>query len=212
MRDRFAAFEAVKWLALLAMVVDHINLIVLDGSQPWMHAVGRFAAPAFGVCFGIGLAHSRDPAAAAYRLMAPAAVAGIAWWLAGHPEQVGNILFTFALCALAAACATISHAAGVLGLATAMAVVHFVQLEAGYAFVILVAAAYLAERTGAKWLHVVAAGPFVAAIATPGLVAGLLAPHLARRLPWNVPRHPGVLAWAYPAHIAALAGLHAFVA
>ena len=80
-----AHLELVKWLAFVAMVVDHVDLFLFNRTVPWMFEVGRFAAPAFAICFGIGLAFTRDAVAVADRLMWPAVLAQCIWILLAPP-------------------------------------------------------------------------------------------------------------------------------
>ncbi len=39
--------EAIKWLAVLLMTLDHVNYHLLQGAYPWMHSAGRIALPLF---------------------------------------------------------------------------------------------------------------------------------------------------------------------
>ena len=48
---RAAALGALKWLALVAMTLDHVNTHLL-GSRPDLYAVGRLAFPLFACVFG----------------------------------------------------------------------------------------------------------------------------------------------------------------
>jgi TraX protein len=51
-----ATLGAAKWLALLLMVVDHVNTYLLGASQPWMGALGRISMPLFALVLGCNLA------------------------------------------------------------------------------------------------------------------------------------------------------------
>jgi hypothetical protein len=46
-----AALNALKWLALVAMTLDHVNTYLL-GSRPDLYAIGRLAFPLFACVFG----------------------------------------------------------------------------------------------------------------------------------------------------------------
>ena len=48
--------EALKWLALLLMTLDHVNKHLLHASVPELFAVGRLALPLFGFVLGYNLA------------------------------------------------------------------------------------------------------------------------------------------------------------
>lgn len=50
------ALEALKWLALLAMTVDHVNTYLLAPREPALYAVGRLAFPLFAFVLGANLA------------------------------------------------------------------------------------------------------------------------------------------------------------
>lgn len=206
MRRHLGGLELVKWLALAAMLVDHVDMILLHRSQPWMYEVGRFALPAFAVCFGIGLARSRDPMAVGLRLIAPAMLAQVAWFYAGRPDPV-NILVTFFGCAMTLGIALVNRP---IGIGTAVALVALsTDLEGGVLTMLMVFAGWLSQRVGSQWPHAIAAAPWLFFFVSPGAVAGLLAPHVAARLEVALPRVPGLLAWAYPAHIAGLAAIAA---
>lgn len=92
------AIEAIKWVALISMTVDHANLAVLGRWLEWGNLVGRFAFPLFAFLVGWNLA--RADAAGLDRAMRRFAMAalvsqpafvlltGQAWWQ-------GNVMFTF---------------------------------------------------------------------------------------------------------------------
>ena len=50
------AVEALKWLALVLMTIDHINSYLLDRQVGWMYAVGRIAMPLFAAVLAWNLA------------------------------------------------------------------------------------------------------------------------------------------------------------
>lgn len=49
------SIEAVKWLAVIAMVVDHVNKYLFNGSLPYMFEIGRLALPLFLMAFAYNL-------------------------------------------------------------------------------------------------------------------------------------------------------------
>lgn len=51
-----ASLSAIKWLALVLMVLDHGNKFLLSGSQAWMYAMGRVSMPLFAFVLGYNLA------------------------------------------------------------------------------------------------------------------------------------------------------------
>ena len=205
MRPHAGGLELVKWAGFAAMVADHIDLILCGRGVPWLHELGRFAFPAFAVALGMGLGMSERPGRGGAAILLPAVLAQAAWWAAEQPFRV-NILFTFAACSAIAA--AFAARANVIGSVAALAfVVGAGQWEGGPAAGLLVLAGFLLVRArwgGALALPVLAA-PWLWFAPSAGLVAGLLAPPLARHLPFAVARQPGVLLWAYPLHLALLA-------
>lgn len=51
-----SAVEALKWLALVLMTIDHINSYLFDHGVAWMFAVGRIAMPLFAAVLAWNLA------------------------------------------------------------------------------------------------------------------------------------------------------------
>jgi hypothetical protein len=201
-----ARLEPVKWLAFVAMVCDHLGLTLLTG-YPWLRDIGTFAFPAFALSFGIGLASSSDPLRVAKRLFWPAVAAQLCWlsiWGAWHPL---NVLAVFALCALfpwvqqkhgegrfivTPAFLTL---AGVVLLAVA-----YPKVEGGFMAFLLVGGAFMAARRSHWWMLPPVA---VWAVLQPsvGFVLGVLAVLFMPRLPFVIPRRPGLLAFAYAGHL-----------
>lgn len=50
------AIECLKWLALIAMTLDHTNKIIFHAQFTWMYALGRLAMPLFGFVLAYNLA------------------------------------------------------------------------------------------------------------------------------------------------------------
>ncbi|EJE4509692.1 type-F conjugative transfer system pilin acetylase TraX, partial [Escherichia coli] len=91
--------DIIKTVALVLMVLDHINLI-FQLKQEWMFLAGRGAFPLFVLVWGLNLsrhAHIRQPAI--NRLWGWGIIAQFAYYLAGFPWYEGNILFAFAVAA-----------------------------------------------------------------------------------------------------------------
>ncbi|EIQ1940346.1 conjugal transfer pilus acetylase TraX [Escherichia coli] len=91
--------DIIKTVALVLMVLDHINLI-FQLKQEWMFLAGRGAFPLFALVWGLNLsrhAHIRQPAI--NRLWGWAVISQFAYYVAGFPWYEGNILFAFAVAA-----------------------------------------------------------------------------------------------------------------
>lgn len=50
------SIEALKWIALIAMTIDHVNQFLFELQMPLMYALGRIAMPLFGFVLAYNLA------------------------------------------------------------------------------------------------------------------------------------------------------------
>lgn len=94
--------EALKWIAAVAMVIDHINTYLLDGGQAWMYDIGRLAMPMFGFVLAYNLANIAQEKISKLlsRLLIAATVSCAPFWALGHPFWMLNILFLYAIATL----------------------------------------------------------------------------------------------------------------
>lgn len=95
--------DLLKLTALLAMLTDHVNTVLLHGSQPLMYAVGRMAFPLFTLIWAMHAAKQPQKLQAqATRLWLWAAGTQPVFWFAfsagGQSWLALNILFLFAAC------------------------------------------------------------------------------------------------------------------
>jgi hypothetical protein len=197
-----ARLELVKWVAFAAMIFDHVDLW-LFGRALGFHVIGQFAFPAFALCFGLGLARADDRIGVALRLLVPASIAQ-AMWVIGGFDHPANVLFVFALCALASLSWPQRFGAP---LAWTAAVLLAGALGEGGAFGVIMACAGFYAARSRDWRPVLGAGVLWLALAPSwGALAAFAAVVL---LPPRVviPRVRGLLAWGYPLHLALLAAL-----
>jgi len=102
-RFRFTTgtLEALKWLALACMVVDHVNAVFFHRELGlWATILGRISMPVFALVFGYNLARPGvDRLKVTGRLMLVGALATLVYapLLGAWPL---NVLFTFAVAAL----------------------------------------------------------------------------------------------------------------
>jgi hypothetical protein len=216
--------EALKWVALASMFLDHIGRLALGhGMDGWVFAGGRLAFPLFALVLGINLARvgpRRTRAArTALRLGIWCAVAIVpSIWARGEP-QVLNVLGTLGLgallCALMADSSTnqAPRLSVVVRLALAgLALTAAPHVEFGLAGVVLAPAVYLAT-TGRLALGAVLTAASLGMTAQlnadfggwPALVGTLAAVPLAwgaQRLPLHVPRLRQSFYVIYPLHLA----------
>jgi uncharacterized membrane protein len=115
-----ASLEWMKWLAVVGMVLDHINWFFFASSidnpqaspHAWMNDVGRVVFPLFAFVFGINLARVLGAGVVGgqaprfrrmvVRLLVAGVIAQGAYWLLRGYFFPLNVLFTFALVALVA--------------------------------------------------------------------------------------------------------------
>jgi hypothetical protein len=98
------ALEALKWIAVVAMVLDHANKYVLQREYEWMVSVGRVAFPLFALVLAYKLSLAADPAGAAWRaarrLLVVGLIATAPFIAAGHIAASWwwplNVMFTLA--------------------------------------------------------------------------------------------------------------------
>lgn len=95
--------EALKWLGIVLMTLDHVNKYLLAGQVPWLFALGRVAMPLFGFVLAYNRARPGMLANGAYRrtrnrLLRYGAVATIPFIALKAPLAYGgwplNVLFT----------------------------------------------------------------------------------------------------------------------
>jgi hypothetical protein len=95
--------EALKWLALVLMTLDHVNTFLYDGKFPVLFKLGRMAMPIFGFVLACNLARREAVETGAYQrtmkrlalyglLASPVFVALVGWWPL-------NIMFTLLVAA-----------------------------------------------------------------------------------------------------------------
>ena len=93
--------ELVKWVALVAMVADHVNKFVYHGALPGVYQFGRISMPLFGAVLAFNLARFNAITSGVFMrtllrlcvfgaLTTPVFVALVGWWPL-------NFMFTLAL-------------------------------------------------------------------------------------------------------------------
>ncbi|EDQ2394169.1 type-F conjugative transfer system pilin acetylase TraX [Salmonella enterica subsp. enterica] len=91
--------DIIKTVAMLLMVLDHVNRI-LHLNQEWLFLAGRGAFPLFALVWGLNLSrHTHIRQSAVNRLWGWAVIAQSGYFLAGFPWYEGNILFAFTVAA-----------------------------------------------------------------------------------------------------------------
>lgn len=204
------AIEALKWLALACMVVDHINA-AFYGRELGLLAdvIGRQAMPLFAAVFGYNLARpGADIGRALRRLLLFGALATPAY--VALFGLVGlwplNILFTFAV----AAWVILELQAGRAWHATVAFVLGSALVEYWWPGVALVVVVWMVARSPRPLVFMPALGLTLAAlcIVSNGNSYALLSVPLALLVVHAAPTVPRLrwwFWWFYPTHLAALA-------
>ncbi|MDD2832376.1 MAG: TraX family protein [Methylotenera sp.] len=71
------AIEALKYLALLFMTLDHVNKVIFNHDVPWLSIVGRLAFPMFGFVLAYNLARAELQVSAYIKIIKKMALAGV---------------------------------------------------------------------------------------------------------------------------------------
>ncbi|MDB6442281.1 TraX protein [Pseudomonas sp. NFACC32-1] len=226
MSRRDTALDLLKWLALLAMVLDHLRYV--GYSADWLYVPGRLAFPWFCLAMAANLAR-RGASAAPWRylgwLLLFSAVSEIPYRLFIPDPATLNVMPTLVLGLLVARCwqTPSLEARGLAVMALLLAALFSSQLMFGFFGVLLPLAMllvfkrplYMALLPGLvclaanQWRVLYGAAWLGDAVAIWGLVACLIAPWLGQVLLRHAGRFhpPAMRRWAYglyPAHFLVL--------
>ncbi len=91
------AIEALKWVALVSMLIDHSHAILFDAKYPIAEALGRLALPLFAFTLGYNLARHDPPKlrAAARKMLIAGVVSQPFFWLMANNLWRLNVFSTF---------------------------------------------------------------------------------------------------------------------
>ncbi|MGV8955925.1 MAG: TraX family protein [Cypionkella sp.] len=202
------AVEALKWLALACMVVDHVHAVFFGRDLGMIAtAIGRVAMPLFAIVIGYNLARPGiDLARLARRLLLVGALATPFYaylfvYLGWFPL---NVLFTFAVAVLALHLSRNGYRLLALGILAAGGLV----VEYHWPGVVLVLASYaLARRPSLATLSAALLALLMLCLINDNLWALLALPLVVAASHWSlhVPRAGRFFLWFYPAHLALLA-------
>lgn len=208
--------EALKWVALVLMTIDHVNKYLLNWSQPWMFALGRMAMPIFAIVLAYNLARPQALPNGAYRrtmrhLAIGAAIATVPFVALGKVQFAGGWLPLNILATLLVATAVmyLVELGGVRRLA--MAAVVFIAGGALVEFwwfgvaLVISAHAYLRKPSFLKLSMVISVATALALVnGNFWALGGLAVVAVSSLVRLDVPRVRWFFYAFYPAHLAAL--------
>jgi len=207
------ALEALKWLALCLMTLDHVNKYLWSWDTPWAYTLGRLAMPIFAMTLAFNLSRSALPARTmrvARRLLVYGIVASAPFIALGHTDTglPLNILFTFGAATTVIALLQIGRRRSAIGLfAAAGALTEFSWPGLG---LVLAAYAYCVRPTASAVAGVVLSLAFLGALnGNHWAFAGAALFVAAGAIPWplNVGRGGSFFYAYYPAHLVVLLAL-----
>ena len=213
-----ADFELAKWLAIVAMVIDHYGKIVEQDLFEPTHAIGRIAFPLFAAIIGMRLALRPDLAVTYVKRLLPwAIVSQPVFIFVGRDWYDGNILLTLLAGVVAFMLARQfgekQRALALFGLALLLPIAWFCEFSAiGVAIIPITALLAAWQRKAgllaAGPLGVVSNGSFAwAPLSVLDVFAVLATPIIALSIRNTValPRFPAFFFYGfYPAHLLAL--------
>ncbi len=201
--------EALKFLALLLMTLDHVNRFVLDGGMPAFFYLGRLAFPLFAAVLGWnlarpGLIESGAGLRVLKRLLLFGAIATIPYaGMLGYQWWQLNILFTLGAGAAVILLISKRRASCMILAAALFAASGAVVDYAWYGVAVCVASWMVSKRP--TWMSLLA---WIAALASLAVINGnyvalLAAPLLccAAGKDLRFPRWRNFFYWFYPLHL-----------
>lgn len=208
-----ATLEALKWLAVILMTIDHTNTFVLQSAHTWMYDAGRIAFPLFGFAFAYNMTRpsffERFPSRL-LKIVVIGLIAQIPMVLMHVSTFHLNIMFTLGFTALIIYAVKDMPRVAIWGAILCSLILLNDLVDYGSLGVLYVLAAYnLARRPGyLQWTLFIFAlallyyvnGNFYTLAALPIVLA-------AQKVRVPCPRTKQAFYAYYPTHLAVLAGL-----
>lgn len=208
--------EALKWLALVSMIYDHVVRFVLSGEGVGgATAFGRLAFPLFAFIIAYNLSRPTTNASVYRRVFARLVFFGLlatpAYWYLLRPLPL-NILFTFAL--TLALVWSLEKRGVWVGIAALLFAFFASSVDYGLWGVLLSLSLFAwCKLPFGFWSLAALAFGFTALNTVNGSPWGLLALPLIMLAPYisiSLPRSKWLFYWFYPAHLSVIALAHYF--
>lgn len=202
------SIEALKWIALVAMLLDHVNKYLFGATLPVLFELGRIAMPLFGFVLAYNLARPDASATGAHRrtarrLLAAGTISQLPYAALGGSLWPLNILFTLLASVLALIALQSGGRSRIWAVAALVTGAGMLVEFLWFGIANVLAAWWFCRKASPRRLAV-----WLASTAALGLVNGnlwsLMAPWLvlvASQLDAGMPRHPRLFYAAYPLHL-----------
>ncbi len=159
----FLSSNALKLIAMAAMVIDHASVIFLGPEPNVLRSIGRIAFPIFAFMIAEGAVHTKNKLRYAVRLLVFCAVSEVPYDMAFNGEYLEffkqNVFFTLFLGLISVYCLDFfrKNRLGVLGVITTVACglgAHFLSSDYGFMGVVVITLMYMFStvKTGVKYL------------------------------------------------------------
>lgn len=159
----FLSSNALKLIAMTAMVIDHASVIFLGPEPNIWRGIGRIAFPIFAFMIAQGAVHTKNKLLYAVRLLAFCFISEVPYDMAFHGtflEFTGqNVYFTLFLGLISVYCLDFfrKNRLGVLGVITTVACglgAHFLASDYGFMGVVVITLMYMFStiKTGVRYL------------------------------------------------------------
>lgn len=216
--------ETIKWLALIAMTLDHVNKILFQAQFAWMYHFGRLAMPLFGLVLAYNLAkHDALESHVYQRVMMRIFIIGLVatpfYQVAFHHVGLGalNIMFTLGLatCILCLIDKSMnSRNADSTSITRALTIALFILgslfVEGQHIAVVYVLAAWAHSKMQKVWtllIWILSTASLVLINGNHWAFAAIPIVFIVSKIHFKLPRLKWVFYVYYPLHLAILIGI-----
>ncbi len=159
----FLSSNALKLIAMAAMVIDHAGVIFVGPEPSVWRSIGRIAFPIFAFMIAEGAVHTKNKPLYAVRLLAFSLISEVPYDMAFNGSylefQKQNVFLTLFLGLISVYCLDFfrKNRLGILGIITTVACglgAHFLASDYGFMGVVVIALMYMFStvKTGVKYL------------------------------------------------------------
>lgn len=215
------SIEALKWLGLFLMVIDHVNKFIFAGHYVWMFAAGRVVMPIFGFVLAYNFCRPDALQRGTFkrtskRLFLYGCVATVPYVAIGGSNEYGwplNILFTLLVSTLVIWMLELRNPKLMVVILPVFSLGSLFPEYWHLGTAAVIASWYFCKHPGIRSLLIwfvslltlyVINGNFYALLAIPIIYAAAI-------FKFTIPRNPRLFYIAYPAHLAAIWAFQRYV-